>query len=211
MSDTMNDERAIELLRFAIKRSKDSMAALTHIAARLAQKPAAAVPDNVTRTAPAKIWLQVDADDYQESRDAAFQSFNDECSWCSESQGGVEIGYIRADLCAQALASNAAAAPDIDLRLQFSISFMDGWLEGEAAEAVNHWERVKAQALASNAGVPEVTDGDAEHCAGVYAESAVKVGHGSDARTIGVDPECMLDALKACRARLVERMKGDKA
>ena len=110
MNDTlksMTDERAIELLRFAIKRSKDSMAALTHIVARLAQQPAAAVPDNVTRTAPAKIWLQVDADDYQESRDAAFQSFNDECSWCSESQGGVEIGYIRADLCAQGLASNA--------------------------------------------------------------------------------------------------------
>lgn len=115
MNDTlksMTDERAIELLRFAIKRSKDSMAALTHIVARLAQQPAAAVPDNVTRTAPAKIWLQVDADDYQESRDAAFQSFNDECSWCSESQGGVEIGYIRADLCAQALASNAGM-PDL--------------------------------------------------------------------------------------------------
>ena len=77
------------------------------IAALRQQQPAAAVPDNVTRTAPAKIWLQVDADDYQESRDAAFQSFNDECSWCSESQGGVEIGYIRADLCAQGLASNA--------------------------------------------------------------------------------------------------------
>jgi len=78
-----------------------------------AQQPAAAVPDNVTRTAPAKIWLQVDADDYQESRDAAFQSFNDECSWCSESQGGVEIGYIRADLCAQALASKAGV-PEVD-------------------------------------------------------------------------------------------------
>lgn len=47
MNDTlksMTDERAIELLRFAIKRSKDSMAALTHIVARLAQQPAAAVP-----------------------------------------------------------------------------------------------------------------------------------------------------------------------
>ena len=47
MNDTlksMTDERAIELLRFAIKRSKDSMAALTHIVARLAQQPAAGVP-----------------------------------------------------------------------------------------------------------------------------------------------------------------------
>jgi hypothetical protein len=120
-TDRMTDARALEILNCWCATSRladDLRAARDHIAARLSQ-PAAAVPDNVTRTAPRNIWLQVDADDYQDSRDADFQSFNDECTWCSESQGGVEIKYIRADQCAQALAASPPA----------QIAVPEGWRE----------------------------------------------------------------------------------
>lgn len=58
------------------------------------------------RTAPERIWLQVDTDGDPEDRSDTFPR-NGEQTWCEESIGGQEVEYVRADL-AQVAALTAA-------------------------------------------------------------------------------------------------------
>lgn len=48
-------------------------------------------------SAPAKIWLQVDPNASPEERSKAFPGGAD-VTWCRNSQGGLEVSYVRADL-----------------------------------------------------------------------------------------------------------------
>lgn len=58
-------------------------------------------------SAPAQIWLQVDPDASPQDRSKAFPGGSD-VTWCRDSQGGLEVSYVRADLavpCVPALLS----------------------------------------------------------------------------------------------------------
>jgi len=48
-------------------------------------------------SAPAQIWLQVDPDASPQDRSKAFPGGSD-VTWCRDSQGGLEVAYVRADL-----------------------------------------------------------------------------------------------------------------
>ncbi|MEY2160453.1 MULTISPECIES: hypothetical protein [unclassified Rhodanobacter] len=54
-------------------------------------------PDELDRTAPPRIWLQIDTDGDNDERSEQWPG-DDGVSWCSESIGGLELQYIRADL-----------------------------------------------------------------------------------------------------------------
>lgn len=56
------------------------------------------VPGNVDRTAPERIWLQVNAHDGNDDRDETFPRNEGNVTWCASSCGGLEIQYVRADL-----------------------------------------------------------------------------------------------------------------
>ena len=51
--------------------------------------------DRLTRTAPERIWLQIDTGDSDRSQ--PFPDDRDGISWCWESIGGAEVEYIRSD------------------------------------------------------------------------------------------------------------------
>ena len=53
-------------------------------------------PGELDRTAPERIWLQVDTNGDNNDRDEPWSG--DDASWCAESIGGLEIQYVRADL-----------------------------------------------------------------------------------------------------------------
>ena len=61
-------------------------------------------PDLLTGTAPDRIWLQVDATD--DDRSMPYPTDHDGVTWCWESIGGAEIGYIRSDLVLAVLPEN---------------------------------------------------------------------------------------------------------
>lgn len=65
--------------------------------------------NTTTKTAPERIWLQVDCDatiSADGAIDGQDEPFSDDgVSWCSISVGGLEIEYIRADLVDNALGS----------------------------------------------------------------------------------------------------------
>lgn len=51
--------------------------------------------------APESIYLQVDVDGDPEDRSEKFPNFPDyEVTWCTDSQGGQEIRYVRSDIAA---------------------------------------------------------------------------------------------------------------
>jgi hypothetical protein len=93
------------------------------IRAHLAQ-PAQAVdvdyvPGELDRTAPERIWLQIDTNHYGDSRDEPWPGA-DGVTWQDESVGGLEIQYVRADLVHRALAGEKA----------------EGWRDGWTARRV---------------------------------------------------------------------------
>lgn len=59
-------------------------------------------PGELDRTAPERIWLQIDTDDISGDRS---EPWNESCTahatWCAEPVGGLEIQYLRADLARQ--------------------------------------------------------------------------------------------------------------
>lgn len=63
-------------------------------------------------TAPARIWLQVDAGSVGESRDEAFPADHEGVTWCEDSIGGLEVPYVRADLAHGFLRPMASAPMD---------------------------------------------------------------------------------------------------
>jgi len=55
------------------------------------------VPGELDKTAPEIIWLQIDTSASNDERDELWPG-DDGVTWCSESIGGIEIQYVRADL-----------------------------------------------------------------------------------------------------------------
>jgi len=55
------------------------------------------VPGGLDKTAPEIIWLQIDTSESNKERDELWPG-DDGVTWCSESIGGLEIQYVRADL-----------------------------------------------------------------------------------------------------------------
>jgi hypothetical protein len=49
------------------------------------------------RTAPERIWLQIDTSDSNSNRDMPWPG-DDDVTWASDSIGGLEVQYIRADI-----------------------------------------------------------------------------------------------------------------
>jgi len=54
------------------------------------------VPGELDKTAPEIIWLQIDTSESNKERDELWPG-DDGVTWCSESIGGLEIQYVRAD------------------------------------------------------------------------------------------------------------------
>lgn len=68
--------------------------------ASLAERQGEAVSGEMDRSAPSRIWLQVDtAGDETDRTEAIPESSWEQMTWHFESLGGQEIGYVRADLC----------------------------------------------------------------------------------------------------------------
>lgn len=67
------------------------------------------VPGEVDRTAPERIWLQIDTDASNNDREEPWPGCDD-VTWQDESVGGLEIQYVRADLAIPIPAS--ARVPD---------------------------------------------------------------------------------------------------
>ena len=63
------------------------------------------------RTAPERIWLQIDSDGRYDDRNRPFPSdANADVTWCADQVGGLEIEYIRAD----ATVAMRAQAPTVN-------------------------------------------------------------------------------------------------
>ena len=60
------------------------------------ERAQAGITDEVTRTAPERIWLQVSDD--AADRDAPFPVPDGDLTWCVDSVVDCEVSYIRADL-----------------------------------------------------------------------------------------------------------------
>ena len=55
------------------------------------------VPGELDNTSPEIIWLQIDTSASNKDRDELWPG-DDGVSWCSESIGGLEVQYVRADI-----------------------------------------------------------------------------------------------------------------
>ncbi len=125
------------------------------------------VPGELDRTAPVRIWLQIDTAAFINDRDEPWPGCDD-VTWQDESVGGLEIQYVRADLVVPMLAS--ARVPDVDLveRCKEVLAWKStGLLRGDylreyAKAAPNHdddlqWaeEQTKMQAMRVLAAAPK--------------------------------------------------------
>lgn len=99
------DARGTELLRAyaALLRERESAKAVVTDALDY-------VPGELDKTAPDRIWLQIDTSASSNDREEPWPSC-DGVTWQDESVGGLEIQYVRADLVAPMLAS--ARPPDM--------------------------------------------------------------------------------------------------
>ncbi|WP_369916486.1 hypothetical protein AB8810_10890 [Xanthomonas sp. NCPPB 3005] len=68
-------------------------------------------PGELDRTAPARIWLQVDSSSMHDFRTDPFPEDHAEVTWEAQSVGGLEVQYVRADLAAQIAPPAPAAVP----------------------------------------------------------------------------------------------------
>lgn len=64
----------------------------------------------IDRTAPSRIWLQIDTGASKDYRDAPFPIEPEGVTWHSEEIGGLEIQYLRADLVAFPVGRDVAGA-----------------------------------------------------------------------------------------------------
>lgn len=64
--------------------------------------------DTLTKTAPERIWLQVDIGASGDYRDEPFPSDIDGVTWHNEELGGLEVEYVRADIAATGAANSSA-------------------------------------------------------------------------------------------------------
>jgi len=53
--------------------------------------------DTLTKTAPERIWLQIDPDTPLSDSSDPFPEDLDGITWCADSVGGLEVEYVRAD------------------------------------------------------------------------------------------------------------------
>ena len=53
--------------------------------------------NKLTESAPERIWLQVNPSEVVHLDDEPLDNWTD-CTWCSESVGGSEVDYVRADI-----------------------------------------------------------------------------------------------------------------
>lgn len=60
------------------------------------ERKAQVMADNLTKTAPPRIWLQVDYSSVGDRSDP-FPDDLDGITWCKDSVGGLEVEYVRAD------------------------------------------------------------------------------------------------------------------
>lgn len=58
-------------------------------------------PPKLIKTAPKRIWLQIDTEDASYYGDPFPDSSDGEVTWCDYPQGGTEVGYVRADIVAE--------------------------------------------------------------------------------------------------------------
>lgn len=64
--------------------------------------------DTLTKTAPKRIWLQVDVGASGDDRSEPFPPGDDGVTWYSEELGGLEVEYVRADVAAISAANSSA-------------------------------------------------------------------------------------------------------
>lgn len=65
--------------------------------------------DVTTKTAPERIWLQVDAGALYDNRGDPFPEYHAGITWCDMSVGGVAVEYVRADIAQESLADTQRA------------------------------------------------------------------------------------------------------
>ena len=83
------------------------------------------VPGELDRTAPPRIWLQIDTSADNSERDDKWPE-PDGVSWCWESIGGLEIQYVRADLAQQPAAVDGECVDWRAMyRFQTAMRYMD--------------------------------------------------------------------------------------
>jgi len=83
------------------------------------------VPGELDKTAPEIIWLQIDTSESNKERDELWPG-DDGVTWCSESIGGLEIQYVRAELYTD-MAKRLEAA-DALLREAVEWNWLDDWV-----------------------------------------------------------------------------------
>lgn len=203
MSDTMNDERAIDILNYEIctipcnsaewtkQRAQDVTdlrAARDYIATRLAQQPEPIdrARETSKRISAVEVLLGM-----------GYQWINGQ--WVPHKP---VVSEAFGDGAHQRLAQQpAAAVPDMGTAIQSAIErakvFDDG-ADGADAESARSVVAILNQALASNAGVPEVTAEDVDACVGAKPGAKDYEEQYMLAKTV----------IEKFRARLVERMKG---
>ena len=89
----------------------------------IASLPAATPPAGVgelDRSAPPKVWLQVDTDGDDEDRSEPIPRENwSDLTWCYEPIGGQEVVYIRADLATPQPASSVMSNNEGNIDMSF--------------------------------------------------------------------------------------------
>ena len=94
------------------------------------------VPGELDKTAPEIIWLQIDTLASNDDRDELWPG-DDGVSWCSESIGGLEVQYVRADIyreAAKRLAALEQAMGEVDGRWFTNQKDLLIWLKHRADE-----------------------------------------------------------------------------
>lgn len=66
--------------------------------------------DKTTKTAPERIWLQVDTGAHPDEYGEPFPADTQEVTWSADSIGGVEVAYVRADIARRDSAHSGAYA-----------------------------------------------------------------------------------------------------
>ena len=80
---------------------------------KLRKDLAEVVPGELDNTSPEIIWLQIDTSASNKDRDELWPG-DDGVTWCSESIGGLEIQYVRADIYREAAKRLAALEQAVD-------------------------------------------------------------------------------------------------
>ncbi|AVY67206.1 hypothetical protein [Xanthomonas translucens] len=87
----------------------------------LAAQPLEYAPGELDRTAPARIWLQIDATADNAGRSMSFPARKNDTTWNDSPAGGLEVQYLRADLAAQPASSAGGQEPVAVVAADFSL------------------------------------------------------------------------------------------